>query len=124
MARETKAERDARVSAEQQAALDLIIADYPVRMMKTLAEAQSTDFDIMVDAGGMTFRVIEQEDREYGKYYIHLHPTVWGEINNIEDLENSISWKKQKREHARLLVEQRNAALAKLTQEDRKILGL
>jgi hypothetical protein len=121
MARETKAQRDARLEAELQARLSVAKATYTERMMAVLARATKENFELEVK--DMLFKVEDRDERRVSPYVVQ---PAWSETADMDlySLELSVELKEEaraKREHVSKL---RASALAKLTAEERELLGL
>ena len=121
MARETKAQRDARLEAELQARLSVAKATYTERMMAVLARATKENFELEVKNG--LFKVEDRDERHRDAYF--LKPT-WSETADMDlySLELSVELKEEARAEREQKALVRATALAKLTAEEREELGL
>jgi len=122
MARETKAqrmEREAEFRAQQE---EENRNTYFPRVMKALEDASNLYWDISVSNG-----VFVVDDRNGSKYIV---PPVYSEDYSkenlwiLDDLESAIRSEQWRQAEAQRQIELRKNALAKLTEEDRKVLGL
>jgi hypothetical protein len=121
MARKTKAELAAEREAELQVRLAVAKATYTERMMAVLERAVNQNFELNVSNG--QFVVEDRDERRRNAY--NLQP-AWSETADMDlySLELSVELKEEaraKREHVSKL---RASALAKLTAEERELLGL
>jgi len=121
MARETKAQREARLEAELQARLSVAKATYVERMMAVLERAVRENFELGVK--NAKFVVANRDERRVSPYVVQ---PAWSETADMDlySLELSVELKEEaraKREHVSKL---RASALAKLTAEERELLGL
>ena len=121
MARETKAQRDARLEAELQARLSVAKATYVERMMAVLERATKENFELEVK--DMLFKV---EDRDERRRVPHFLPPAWTETADMDlySLEVSVELKEEARAEREQKALVRATALAKLTAEEREELGL
>lgn len=112
MAKETKAQREARWEAE-----------YLPRLMAALEEATNkNNYELMVVDGKFKLR-----NRDVESWYdpTWLSPTYsMNDFDVLEDLEFELNLARQAREEAERKLATRQAALAKLTKEEREALGL
>jgi hypothetical protein len=120
MARETVAQRNARFDAERDARLAQEVAEYPARLMLALEEAtRENNYELTVKRGEFFVR-----DRNTG-LGLDLPPTYTfdGSVA-LESLEFDLQEAAKARAHARARAAVREAALSKLTAEERQELGL
>lgn len=122
MARETKAQRLAREAAERAAYGAERAATYPQRLMKMLERATSVNFEIKVRDG--KFLLTDSDDPREG--VVELTLAYDSEINEaaLNELDWRVDIKEEAEREALRRVQIRNAALAKLSQEERTILGI
>lgn len=122
MARETKAqrlEREAAFRAQQEEENRNI---YFPSLMRALEDASNLYWDISVKNGAFVV-----DDRNGSKYIV---PPVYSEDYSkenlwiLDDLESAIRSEQWSQAEAQRQYELRKNALAKLTEEDRKVLGL
>lgn len=127
MARETKAERTARMARLRtmlQQAQEA--AEIPTKLMDVLERACKVNFEITV-AGGK-FVVEDRDDRR--EFPAKMLPTFTEQSQEeLDDLERRVWWKEEELREAQLREAQRkaelkSAALAKLSAEEREVLGL
>ncbi len=118
MARETKEEKMARLAREQADMQAAKVADFPSRVMQALAEATRLGFNLGVN-DNLQF-VVRQNSKSFN------FNTEWDEENElqVENLEWAVSVEASMRAAAARKEAVRSAALAKLTPEERKELGL
>jgi hypothetical protein len=123
MARKTKAEltaeREAAVAARQLAEA----AAYPAKLMAALEEAtQKNNYELTVENGMFALR-----DRDSSRYDMALSLTAaytrnsW---NALETLEYDLELKAEERGESERRYAVKQAALAKLSTEERELLGL
>lgn len=121
MARETKAEREARMVAERQAQLLALAKAYPARLMALLERAVKERFELTVKEG--FFRVEDRDDRRADAYLLSYSFTEHAD-STLDSLEWAIQSKENERvEQARAYVLRRQA-FNKLTKEEQQALGL
>ena len=121
MARETKAEREARMVAERQAQLLALAKAYPARLMALLERAVKEHFELTVKEG--FFRVEDRDDRRADAYLLSYSFTEHAD-STLDSLEWAIQSKENERvEQARAYVLRRQA-FNKLTKEEQQALGL
>lgn len=121
MARETKAEREARMVAERQAQLLALAKAYPARLMALLERAVKERFELTVKEG--FFRVEDRDDRRADAYLLSYSFTEHAD-STLDSLEWAIQSKENERvEQARAYVLRRKA-FNKLTKEEQQALGL
>jgi len=125
MARETAAQRNARFDAELEARLSREVAEYPMRLMVTLARATNAYFELEVSDNKFLVQTREEYNRTtYSLAYAHSP-------NSQEQLE-SLEWDLDRYEKAvaeeKRLREVKKEALRKvnelLTAEERELLNL
>jgi hypothetical protein len=121
MARKTKAELTAEREAEHQAQLAVAKTTYVERMMAVLERAVSENFELNVRNN--KFVVEDRDDRRSSAFY--LNPE-WSQVADVDlySLEVSVELKEEERAAARAKAAFREAALSKLTKEERVALGL
>ena len=121
MARETKAQREARLEAERLAQVAVARATYTERMMALLARAVRENFEMTVDAD--EFKLSDRDSRFRNEYWV---APVWAEVADVQlyELEMAVEDKEQARAEREQRANVRAAALAKLTAEEREELGL
>jgi hypothetical protein len=121
MARETKAQREARLEAERLAQVAVAKATYTERMMALLARAVRENFEMTVDAN--EFKLSDRDSRFRNEYWV---PPVWAEVADVQlyELEMAVEDKEQARAEREQKAQARAAALSKLSKEERELLGL
>jgi hypothetical protein len=118
MPRQTKAEREARQAefiAQQE---EENRNTYFPRLMKALEEASNLYWDISVKNGA--FVVDDKNRTEYIVSPVYREANMW----SLDDLERDIRNEQLRQAEVQRQYELRKNALAKLTEEDRKALGL
>ncbi len=118
MPRQTKAEREARQAefiAQQE---EENRNTYFPRLMKALEEASNLYWDISVK--NEAFVVDDKNSTEYIVSPVYREANMW----SLDDLERDIKNEQLRRAEVQRQYELRKNALAKLTEEDRKALGL
>ena len=103
---------------------DLLIAKnvYASKLMPTLEKACRENFELTVKAG--CFVVEDRDDRDGDCYCLPIDLTNSAELDVLEELEFQISQKIKNREEIERRIRVKNEALAKLTAEEREVLGL
>jgi hypothetical protein len=121
MARETKAQREARLELERQERLAVAKATYVERMMSVLRRATKQNFELTVSLSD-SFLV---SDRDDNSSYFYVSP-AWSEQAdmNLNELEWSVESKEERAAEAERRANVRANALAKLTAEERELLKL
>lgn len=121
MARETKAEREARMVAERQAQLLALAKAYPARLMALLERAVKERFELTVKEG--FFRVEDRDDRRADAYLLSYSFTEHAD-STLDSLEWAIQSKENERAEQARAYELRRQAFNKLTKEEQQALGL
>jgi hypothetical protein len=122
MARETKAQREARLELVREGLLASARASYTERMMAVLERAANENFELEVRDG--KFRVEDRDDRRFsGTFYL---PPIWDEMADADlfQLEMAVEFKEEARLEREQKANARAAALAKLNAFERDLLGL
>jgi hypothetical protein len=122
MARETKAQREARLEAETAQRVAVAKATYTTRMMAVFERAAKENFELEARDG--KFRVEDRDDRRFsGTFYL---PPVWDEMADVDlfQLEMAVEFKEEARTEREQKAQARAAALAKLDAFERDLLGL
>jgi len=123
MARKTKAEKQAEQEASMAALKAKEAAEYHTRLMKALEEATKEHYDLIVQDG--QFKLMDyssSDDRTYA-YLFDPSYTV-GSWLDLEELEYRLERLAEERAEANRLYKLKQEALAKLTDEEREVLGL
>ena len=121
MARETKAQREARLEAERLSQLAVAKTTYVERMMAVLARATKENFELRVLDD--EFVVSNRDDSRATPYFVK---PVWSEVAdvNLFELEMSVEFKEEARAESERRYQAKQTALAKLTKEERELLNL
>jgi hypothetical protein len=121
MARETKAQREARLELELQGRLAMARATYTERMMAVLERAVKENFELTVRSG--KFVVEDRDERRASPYVVQ---PVWSETADMDlySLEVSVELKEEARAESERLSALRRQAFLKLTEEEQNALGL
>ncbi len=121
MARETRAQREARWNAERDAQVAVAKATYTERMMAVLERATKMNFELEVKAA--KFVVSDRDERRFSPYVVQ---PAWTETADMDlySLEVSVEMKEEARAERERVLNLRQTALAKLTDEERKALSL
>lgn len=122
MARETKAERVLREKQEMETKFNSLVLEYPQRVMSALRACMSEGFSINVCPSTMKFYIADI-DRDWG-FDLAWQMTSWDDYNDMVYLETHIEFCKGLREEATRKNAVKAAALAKLTAEERELLGI
>lgn len=123
MARKTRAEMAAEREAFEAARRAEEATAYPARLMAALEEAtQKNNYELTVEQGMFALR-----DRDTSRWDNNLAlPVAYNEDaqRNLENLEWDLRQKAADREEAERRYAAKQAALAKLSKEERELLGL
>jgi len=121
MARETKAQREARLELEAAQRLEVAKATYVERMMAVLRRASKQNFELDVSES-MRFLVTDRDSRED---YFYVSPN-WDKSADMAlvELEQSVEWKEEAAAESQRRYQVKQTALAKLSDEERQLLGL
>jgi len=120
MARETRAQREARLAAEQEANRRKHQEHYMPRLLALLESAFIEGFALRVEAGRF---VLSEKFNSHGTFSFaaEYNDDDWFDM---ERLYQEINYRKQEREEQAQRAEAKRAALAKLTANERDLLGL
>ena len=121
MARETRAQREARLEAEQALRVEVAKATYTQRMMAVLTRAVKENFELEVK--NMLFKVEDRDDRRSSPYMLYPEWTTVSDMA-LYDLELAVEFKEEARAESERRANLRTTALNKLTEEEREALGL
>ena len=121
MARETKAQREARLEAETAAMTAVAKASYTERMMAVLERAVRENFELTVK--GNQFLVADRDERRASPFFVYAEWTVVSDMA-LYELEVSVELKEEASAELVRKAQVRGKALAKLTEEERELLGL
>ncbi len=121
MARETKAERLAREAAEAAAFAAEQAATYPERLMAMLERATKANYELEVREA--MFFLQDRDNRRNQTVALSL---AYSKANEeaLQELDWRVELKEEAEREALRRVNARNAALAKLSKEERELLGL
>ena len=120
MARETKAERLVREAAEHEARVETLKAEYPERLMAALERAYVNNYEVVPKNNN--FRLVDRDERDN----VFTVSYAFNEVNDatLNELDWTLTYKEEKVSEEHRKMEVRNAAWYKLTEEERKLLGL
>jgi hypothetical protein len=121
MARETKAERLAREAAENELHLAALKAAYPERFMAAMARAYENNYEVVPKNN--EFRLVDRDDERANAFTVSYAFTEENDAA-LNELDWTLTYKEEKVREERRKMEVRNAAWYKLTEEERKLLGL
>ena len=122
MTRKTKAERLAREEAENVLRLEALKAEYPNKLMSTLTRAHKHDCTAVPSITGFT---VQKAFFGYDVEIFHVTYHFSEESNNIlDDLIWFLDRLEEKEERQREDLSRKENALSKLTDEEKKLLGL
>lgn len=120
MARKTKAEKLAEQEALRQLQEEQARQEYLPRLMKSLEEAQKYGYQIIVKEGKLN---LHQEFHREPEFTFSCEWTYTNQYQ-LEELEDKLAQLKREREEELARIAAKEAALNKLTAEERKLLGL
>ena len=121
MARKTKAELAAEREAAHQARYDVAKASYTERMMAVLERAVNQNFELTVK--GNQFLLTDRDERRASPFFVYAEWTVVSDMD-LYSLEVSVELKEEASAELVRKAQVRGKALAKLTEEERELLGL
>ena len=121
MARETKAQRLEREAAERAAYEAEQAATYPQRLMAMLERATNQNFELEVREG--KFVLEDRDDRRDRAVELTLTYTRENQ-EALHELDWRVELKEEAAREAERRYQVRQGALAKLSQEERELLGL
>jgi len=121
MARETKAQREARFEAERLAQMAVAKSTYTERFMALLARATKENFELTVATN--EFMLSNRDSRFTNEYFVR---PVWDEVADMQlyELEMAVEFKEEERAESERRYQVKQNALAKLTKEERELLNL
>lgn len=126
MSKEDKEAREARSrdhALQEDARRQALVDTYPQRLMTALARAQRVDAIVEVDAAEMSFKVIFRESGAVRDVPYAYDPVLWSE-DLLHRLELECVEAEFEHEERRRVAALRESALAKLTLEEQRVLGL
>ena len=121
MARKTKAELQAEREEAQALQEAHEFAQYPTRLMAALERATTLNFELEVRNSQFNLR---DRDDSYPQLFVLTFTHDQDSQNALESLEYDLKDKEAAEAEATRRYELKKAALAKLTEEERKLLGL
>ena len=121
MARETRAQREAREEAEREAYEAELARTYPQRLMAMLERAANQNFELTVSNG--RFVLEDRDDRRDRTVELSLEYNRENQ-EALHELDWRVELKEERAREAERRAELRRAALSKLTAEEREELGL
>ncbi len=119
MARETAAERNARLAQQAYERDQAAMAAYPERLMEVLERASNAGFELTVR--DRLFRVVELNEGFRANLPLEYTPEAYVVLG---ELVSEVEFVEERAAEAKRRAMVRNAALAKLSQEERELLGL
>jgi hypothetical protein len=120
MARETKAERLAREALEQQEMLLQLEKEYPLRLMATLTRAYKNNFEVVPK--DTEFQLVDRDDL-YSKFTVS-HQFSLKDDQVLDELAWTLDLKEERAREEQRKSDVRNAALSRLSDEEKMLLGL
>lgn len=121
MARETKAERLEREAKERMERLAEEVRTYLPRLMALMERASKVNFELEVREG--KFVLWDRDERRPTEHFMFPEHTDVAE-GKLRDLDFEVGCKEEAVAEAERKFRVKNAALAKLTEEERELLGL
>lgn len=120
MPRKTKAEKFAEREAQRQLEVEQYQQEYVPLLMKWLEQAQRFGYEVGVKEGKLTLTQPFHREAEF------TFGLEWNRINHcaLEELEMRVIQLNREREEELARIAAKEAALNKLTAEERKLLGL
>lgn len=121
MARKTKAEKQAAQQAEREAIEAREAAEYSTRLMEALKEATKEHYDLTVHDG--QFKLVNYSNNQTYSHVLNCThtPESW---RNLYALEVRLISLAVERAEANRLYKLKQEALSKLSDEERRVLGL
>ena len=120
MAKETKAQRQAREQAEIDALYEVVVQTYQDRLMHTMQRACEVNFELTVKDGQF---LLFDRDEAHRKYWLAVKHSDDNECV-LQNLSFEVNYKIAEQEQAKRKLELKRSALAKLSEEERRVLGL
>lgn len=121
MARETKAQRWAREHAEMKALDEIEVRTYPERLMCVMQRACQSNFELQVVDG--QFFLYDRDKRQREEFWLTVDHNCDSE-EVLQTLTFEVNYKLTEQEKANRKFHLKQAALAKLSDEERELLGL
>lgn len=122
MAKETKAERQVREEAELAMYKAEQEATYPARLMNTLHRAQLANFALAA-SNDLTFSLYDHDERDHNVFEVDYFYSETAD-EALSTLERNVTWKEQRTAEANRVFLAKQCALAKLSKEEKELLGL
>ena len=119
MARETKAERLAREALEQQEMMLQLEKEYPLRLMATLTRAYKNNFEVVPK--DTMFQLVDRD--LYSKFTVS-HQFSLKDDQVLDELAWTLDLKEERAREEQRKSDVRNAALSRLSDEEKMLLGL
>lgn len=124
MAREKAADRRAREAAEQEQRMAAREAAYPQFFREVVSAALNENFELnKVDATSGEYTFYDRDESEQYTIYDTFGLAGQSEWSLIR-LEDAVKYKVERRQEREREMEERRVALAKLTDKERKLLGV
>ena len=121
MARESKAQREARLELVREGLLASAKATYTDRLMSLLARATKENFELEVKE--RLFKVEDRDSRRSSPFFLMPRWTDESDLA-LYELEMAVEFKEEERAEREQKAQARAAALSKLSKEERELLGL
>ena len=120
MARETREQREARWAAEREEQRKANSSAYLPRLMVLLEAASSESFELRVENARFVLLDFSNSNAKFS-FASAYNEDDWFELDRFEQ---ELEYRKREREEQARRVAVKQAALAKLTKEERELLGL
>ena len=121
MARETKAQREAREAEERRLQHEEDVRTYPERLMLVMQRAVNHNFELTMREG--KFVVYDRDERRPDEHTMAVTYDGLSE-SMLSDLDWAVELKAKEEEERTRKERARQAALAKLSKEERELLGV
>lgn len=122
MARETKAQRLEREAAERRDYEELMAATYPTRLMAMLERATKANYELTVEAG--KFLLEDRDERDYNRRQVLTLQYSAANQEALHELDWRVEMKEEAAAEAQRRYQVKQSALAKLSAEERELLGV
>lgn len=123
MARQSKAEREAQTAAEIQESFARRRREYRGKMF-TAVDVAVNRLGWALNVASASEELVVKVPNENTKFLLELEMEENESWNKLERFEDEVRWALEELEEAERKVRVKNAALAKLTPEERKLLGI
>ena len=120
MARKTKAEREAEAAAYRELREKIARDAYPAMLIDTLARATNLSFDLRVRDG----KFVVSDCNDYENFWTLTYDYTPDADSDLDMLRWELEEQEQAIAEANRKIQARQAALAKLSKEERELLGL